>query len=444
MTPAGEQRAHKGETEISTTMCEIAVVPNPVEPHDEDTEAFEQSVRALIGTCRTLYNENPDGLGVVAVYDDGDSFDYALFKAVDPEFGPETDLYDFFAANDSAWRFAIHARLKTHGGIGYAQTHPIMVGGCPQIDGINYVMHNGVITADSAARRSLESEGHQFNTHVDSEVIPHAFESLPTHDELNSDEFDEPDAISGRANFILFGDEGILMRMERKYDTTTDFTVLCNRRSEASIDPDHEYSRTHYGLITPGGENSFRQAPRKSIYAGNAQRKTAGWFGHAGFHRGSARQKSNQNYSQSRGSKSGVNGSTVRKGDSGKSYRRRRSRETDDKDERDYRKQTQNHFKGGNSASADDSSPTTVTVEPDSPSTSEWCEDHGWYDEPIEGRCPSCAHKQAQFGGAGVSLEYADEVDYCAQHRTYHNGSCPECVDDSLGDDAEWPTSFQG
>lgn len=452
-TPAGEQRAHKGETETRYNMCEIAVVPNPLASHDTDDEQFEQNVRALIGTCRTLYDENPDGLGVIAVYNDApDTFEYSMFKRPTPDFGSDSDLFEFFAANGGAWRFVIHARLATHGGTGYAQTHPIMVGGCPETDDIKYVIHNGVIRADELARHDLEAEGHVFNTHVDSEVIAHAFGEFPSHEELNDeDEFEEPDAIKGRANFILFGDEAILMRMEAKYNTTTDFTILCNRRKEASVDPDHGYKRTHYGLLTPDGETSFRKAPRKTIYAGNGS--NGAWRGTGGYGAGSllAGLEATHGRTQSnRGDDSADK--SVSRGSNRGSYRSSRSEsETDDDHERDWRDQTRHHHRAKTVAELhesdkDDTEPTRATVEPPE-EASGWCRDHGWYDEEVDGDCAACVHERVNHGGtdhqADFSFDYADSLEYCSDHRTYHNGTCPECVDESLSEENSWPIAYE-
>lgn len=405
-------------------MCEIAVIPNPLpttgDGSDND-EQYQQATRALTETCRTLYDENPDGLGVVAVRRDEDTFDYSMFKAVEPDFGADADLYEFFEQNDDAWRFAIHARLKTHGGIGYAQTHPILVGGCPEIEGIRYVMHNGVIRNEAKARRDLEADGHEFNTHVDSEIIAHAFGSLPTHEDLSADageddsddddeseseiEFEEPDEIRGRANFILFGDDRILLRMENKYNTKTNFTVLCNRRQEASVEPDHDYTGKHYGLITPDGESSFRSAPRR--YAGGRYNVRSGGTSRAGVwgYRGPYAGYTNE-------SRTDDEQTTL---------------ESATEDEESVREQTR-----GNPH--DDREPvgTTVVADPDKErrQSSYYCNDHGWHDELIEDDCPRCVRERNSHGGLPNHI-HRQGVDYCEEHDQYYNSAlfseCSEC-----------------
>lgn len=241
-------------------MCEIAVTKNQV--------ALRENGGAddIIALARLLCESNDDGLGVVAVHTDGETFSYNRYKHHEPDFD---DVRDFLLDNDEAWRFVLHARLATAGGVGFAETHPISVKGCPKTD-LDYVVHNGVVHQHDTLMAQYEADGHEFTTDVDSEVIAHAHGEIP--DEL--EEMDEPD-ISGRLNYLLFSDDGILVKTTTKYEVGDDFTMACGFRSD-----DMEWSRDNkpgYHLFRPDGESSFRRKEKKYASVRKNARRGPGW-----------------------------------------------------------------------------------------------------------------------------------------------------------------------
>lgn len=232
-------------------MCEIAVA---------DADLLTQDVEGFVEGCaESMYKKNPHGIGFVAVYPDAEdgTFAYDVAKAQYPDW---EQITNWLRERSDAWRVIVHARLATAGGKGFEQTHPIYV---PDEDcDANWVVHNGIVRRARSKREDLiADEDHEFNTTVDSEVIAHKYPDLPT-DSL--DEFEEAD-ISGRLNWLLLGDEQILLRNSGKYIITEDFRVTCrNEWIEDSTDVGQEYA-----LITPDKEMETTEASSaKYSYSG--------------------------------------------------------------------------------------------------------------------------------------------------------------------------------
>jgi hypothetical protein len=179
-------------------MCELALFS------PDDGEIKDQ-----VSYLKGMFSYNNDGLGIVAIYREGDSMNYSWYKATEPRW---KRVVQFLYDNDDAWRIAAHARLATAGGVGLDQAHPIEV----IDDGIDFdlVMHNGVVSGARRLRRRLKNAGHKFKTEVDSEVIPFKHKFMPE----DIEKVEPPAGMYGSLNYFLFSKDGILVRAARKYD----------------------------------------------------------------------------------------------------------------------------------------------------------------------------------------------------------------------------------
>lgn len=219
-------------------MCEIAVL-------DPDQCSIE-SIHQVAGKFN---KEQGDGLGFVLIKNDGDSFSYETYKTISPHW---QTIYSFLKRNiDSAWRIVVHGRAGTCGGVNREAAHPIKVD-CEHCS-FDWVVHNGSIRRHRNIRPGLISHGHEFTTSVDSEILAHKVQELP---ESIDDHDSTTYSFTGNLHYLLFSDDGILVRTGRKYHLTDDFTMTCS----LNFFDDHEA----YGLerntsvewmrITPGDE----------------------------------------------------------------------------------------------------------------------------------------------------------------------------------------------
>ena len=202
-------------------MCEIAAI-NPT----------AHSIDAQTELATNLYAENDDGLGVAAVYNEGDHFEYDVAKAETPSW---QDVIGWLDDHDDAWRIIMHARITTAGGNGFHETHPLRVA-CDKTD-VEWVIHNGQVYNHRSMRRKLQSKGHFIKTEVDSEVIAHAHGEVPNT--LDDDEFDEP-RLKGRLNYLLLGRNGILVRNTGKYQIDHSLKMMCSHREFEAPDRNDE------------------------------------------------------------------------------------------------------------------------------------------------------------------------------------------------------------
>jgi hypothetical protein len=213
-------------------MCEISII---------DPDEMENG--EIVSLAKRLYKANNDGLGLVAAYRGSDGFGYAWLKGQNMS---TNKTYEWLREHSGAWRIFLHARLATAGGVGFDQTHPIEVAGSDA--DADLVMHNGVVSNNTALRSRLDAE---FTTAVDSEVIPNVVSDLPT--DLEDDEqFDtlteQHKELSGRLNYVLFGERGVLVRSGYKYQLD-ESVGMCTRSN--SVDHIDGSKRTEWLLATP-------------------------------------------------------------------------------------------------------------------------------------------------------------------------------------------------
>jgi hypothetical protein len=211
-----------------------------------------------------FHEEQGDGLGVLAIKNEGDAFSYERYRSTEPHW---QTLFSFMRRHiDSTWRFVIHGRYGTVGGAKREHCHPLDVN-CPMCD-FDYVIHNGSVTNHQQNRASLASHGHDFETKVDSEVIPHKVEELPDSVE---DHTSSTYNVRGKLNYLLFSEDGILVKVQRKYDLTDDFTLTCSRRDfDDAEELGFEYAKNEWMLVTPdGADPAIETKERQYSTAGN-------------------------------------------------------------------------------------------------------------------------------------------------------------------------------
>ena len=252
-------------------MCEIAVVPGA--PAAQNAESY-------VDLAATMYRQNSHGLGFVAVYDsdalDDDGFNYAYYKTNNAD-GRWSEIYDWIEDHADAWRIVIHARLATAGGKTLESTHPLVMED-EDIDA-EYVVHNGVVNGHRRERRELKDDGHEFATEVDSEVIAHKHPDIP---ESLDDDF-EGTQLRGRLNYLLFTDEGILVRNSGKYVLSHDFRMSCrpedaqtSAEEQIPVDDDSVDGLGNcFALFKPDRSVETTEASRKSYTTTSSSRYTS-------------------------------------------------------------------------------------------------------------------------------------------------------------------------
>lgn len=216
-------------------MCEIAIL-----------DPSEHSAYELKGVAVELYESMHTSLGIMAVYDpdDKEKFEYDIYKAVDPDVD---DVLSFVkkAQDEGALRLIIHGRLGTHGVASEKNAHPIEID-CGECD-IDYIIHNGIVGMHYKLRQRHESEGHTYNTEVDTEAIAHEFGQVPDSfdEELNHDTFDREPA------YILLNEDAIYIHGSR-YHLTKHATMAHKYRDFSPNRTEEDYQRV---IMTPtGGE----------------------------------------------------------------------------------------------------------------------------------------------------------------------------------------------
>lgn len=191
-------------------MCEIAVL----DPEQAPIEAAHQ-------IAGRFNDEQGDGLGVLAIHHEGGEFRYNSYKAVDPHW---QTLYTFLSRHyPKAWRFVIHGRAQTTGKVNRKTSHPIKVD-CPECDFSN-VIHNGHVRGHADKFKDLGDQGHEFSTSVDTELIAHEISEVPDSvEDLTAATYD----LRGNLSYLVFSEDGILVRTEQKYHLSDDFSMTCS------------------------------------------------------------------------------------------------------------------------------------------------------------------------------------------------------------------------
>jgi len=246
-------------------MCEIAVC-NP--------ESCNLSIMHQIAA--KFHAEQGDGLGVLAVKHNSDGFEYETYKSTTPHW---QTLHEFMSRHlNDTWRFVIHGRFGTCGGVNRAAAHPIHVD-CDKCE-FDHVVHNGSVRNHRSIRAGLIGAEHDFNTKVDSEILAHKVSELP---ESVADHGQSTYSFSGNLNYLLFADDGILIRVSKKYHLTDDVSMTCSRRSFENPDElGFERSKNEWMLITPAEgqpdvetkEYTYSRSRSKNTRSGTVTRRT--------------------------------------------------------------------------------------------------------------------------------------------------------------------------
>lgn len=211
-------------------MCEIAVL-----------DPREYSAQRLTEVAMKIYRSQRSSLGVVFAreVDGRTSFDYDIYKSVDPQ---REELLDFITElKDGTTRCIIHGRLATHGKVSVEHAHPLEID-CEQCN-IDYLLHNGVVYRHGRAKRAHQNHGHEYNTNVDSEVIAHDFKSVPSdfeHGGIAERHGAEP-------AFILMNSERIFIRTSGVYCLAEDGRMALSHR-EVGPGYESDYSEV---ILTP-------------------------------------------------------------------------------------------------------------------------------------------------------------------------------------------------
>lgn len=221
-------------------MCEIIVL-------DPERIANDQ-IHAI---AQKFHEEQGDGLGILAVMDDGERFTYEAYKSVHPHWYTFAQFLN--RTRDRAWRYVIHGRAMTAGKVNRQNAHPLKITCGNDECEYEWVVHNGSVRNHQQRRASLTSHGHTFNTTVDSEVIAHTVTTVPD----SVEDFDRDTySLEGNLNWLAFSNEGILVRTSRKYSLSDEFTMTCSRRmfedpKDAGFPRDKS---TQFLLAKPGGD----------------------------------------------------------------------------------------------------------------------------------------------------------------------------------------------
>jgi len=214
-------------------MCEIAII-----------KPRQHSVNEITRSSMDIYRSQRSSLGLLAAYDNGDEYEYEIFKSVEPN---ADDVKEWVNKNSYATRLFIHGRLATHGEVNERNAHPIEID-CPCCS-VDYLMHNGVVYGHSKLRQQQQARGHEFATNVDSEVIAHSHESVPA--DFNNAEVG---TYGHQPSWILFSDERIFIYSGQHKYHTTERATMCTRKRD--IGPDVKETDGSYGQIIVSPEEA--------------------------------------------------------------------------------------------------------------------------------------------------------------------------------------------
>lgn len=201
---------------------------------------------------------NKDGVGIVAAYKNDKGFDYTFYKSI---WYVRRRLKRWLRKNTEAWRWFIHCRNATSGGISIASTHPIL-SECPKCS-ISMLMHNGIMMFlnEEEIKAKLMAKGHVFTGEVDSEMILHLLKHIPKSLEAvkKRDWFND----EGWTNWIAFNKRGILIHNDGDYKIDSK-KILMKKRPMM----EQWKKAVKYLLLFPSGrkEVSYRKAERWGGY----------------------------------------------------------------------------------------------------------------------------------------------------------------------------------
>lgn len=253
-------------------MCEIAVI--------DPEQAPIQAVHQIAGR---FHEEQGDGIGVLAVKNHGDEFSYNVHTSINPHW---QTLYAFLKRNyDDTWRFVVHGRAATSGQVNRDTAHPIAVD-CDHCD-VEYVVHNGSVRKHGSIRSGLRSQGHTFNTEVDTEIIGHKVGEMP---DSVADHNGTTYSFNGNLNYLVFSTDGILIRVEGKYHLTDDVTMTCSL-SEFDDYESLGFDRSNdneWMLIEPDGDSPSIETKERVVYTTQRQRGSSSSGSSSRNYRGSS------------------------------------------------------------------------------------------------------------------------------------------------------------
>jgi predicted glutamine amidotransferase len=214
-------------------MCEIAILGTG-----------DNSTAELFDAAQTIYSAMQDSLGVVALHDRGDTFEYSYGKWVEPEWDRVTQFIDTHY-HDAAV-FFIHGRLATTGEVTTDNAHPLEIE-CDECD-VDLLMHNGVMRAWQQEKSRHEAAGCHYATDVDSEVIAHQYGGVPE----NYEDWDTPQYPNQPA-YIMLNEKRAYIRSSKRYQLRGDGRMAQSRRS---FGPNYTTDEPNYGrvLLFPSAE----------------------------------------------------------------------------------------------------------------------------------------------------------------------------------------------
>jgi glutamate synthase domain-containing protein 1 len=202
-------------------MCELAIL---------DPEQY--SPEQLRDSAMEIYTSMRSSLGIVVASLTDGQYEYDIYKAVRPdEAAVEQFLRD---TTEDAYRVIIHGRLATTGAVNEQNAHPLAID-CPECD-VDFVLHNGCFWQEEVVRREHVSDGHEYSTPVDSEIIAHEFGTVPTEPMPDAaDKFREPCIVLLNSDSIYVQTDGY------SYNMTGELELACSRRDVGPARDENEY-----------------------------------------------------------------------------------------------------------------------------------------------------------------------------------------------------------